>query len=228
LTPAAGPSGSGTPVASTPAVAPAQPAPGSLVGLTTADLEAGIHQEELTGAGGHNVVRLINRVDGKFRLKGKVQLNHIPGPNAAPVNLAFSYAECTGCQTLTVALQLNLISQNATSITPQNYAIAENYRCTDCDTVARAIQYNLQVADPNEVPPRAREMVNQMNHELNGIASDQGMTMPAAEQQVNAVIAKFQDLAASLNDQRQETRDTDSPGAQPLPTSLPATPTANQ
>src|SRR5437762_14004720 len=55
-------------------------------------------------AGGKNVVQVVNRSDGAFRVDGKVQLNRIPAPNAGPVNLAMAYSQCTNCQTLALAL----------------------------------------------------------------------------------------------------------------------------
>src|SRR5207248_723944 len=38
-------------------------------------------------AGGKNIVHVVNRVDQRLRVGGRVQLNAIPAPGAAPVNL---------------------------------------------------------------------------------------------------------------------------------------------
>lgn len=168
-----------------------------------------------SGAGGKNLVQATNRVDGRLHVAGQVQLNRIPGPTAEPYNLARAYASCTGCQTLAVALQVNLIGQTPTFVSPKNAAVALNYECTGCHTRARAFQYVLQVDDPTQTPPRVQQLVARMNQELNAIQADQSVTLPEAEARVNAVVAEFQDLAFSLNDQRDETTETTSPDAPP-------------
>ena len=86
--------------------------------------------------GGNNIVQVINHADGHFRVDGKIKVNQIPGPNAGPKNVAFAYSSCTDCQTMAVALEINLISTTARNIQPLNQAVAVNYRCTRCVTYA--------------------------------------------------------------------------------------------
>ena len=100
------------------------------------------------GRGISNKMRHKN--DGKFRPKGRIQVNHIPGDNAQPVNDAEAYSSCTNCETFAIALQVDLISRTATTIAPQNIAVAVNYQCSHCSTSARAIQYVIRVDDPTQ------------------------------------------------------------------------------
>jgi putative peptide zinc metalloprotease protein len=164
-----------------------------------------------------------NLVDGTLKVDGNVQLGRIPGPVAAPANLAQAYSSCAGCQTLAVALQVDLITADTRQATPENAAVAVNYACTDCDTVALAFQFVLTVDDPTQVPDRANELMAQMRQELHGMQGDPTLTLSDAEARVAGVVVQFQDLLASLNQQQDETTDPTSPGATP-PTS-PATPT---
>jgi hypothetical protein len=177
-------------------------------------------------AGGKNVVQVVNRTDGRLAVDGRVQLNRIPAPNAGPANLALAYSQCTNCQTLAVALQINLISTHATNVQPQNAATAVNVLCTGCVTVARAIQYNISVDDPTSVPPEVNKMVAAMKAEMARVKTS-STSLSDAEAGFNAIIAQFRDLAIYLKDSRQQETQANTPGATPMPSaSASASPSA--
>lgn len=164
------------------------------------------------GGGGKNEVRVVNRNDGQLQVRGNIDFNRIPGPTVEPVNLAYAYSSCTDCQTIAVALQINLISRTAARVTPQNAAVAVNEACLRCVTVARAIQYTYSVDDPTQTPPEITDLLREMDRTLREIGTEQGITVREAEARINAVIAQFKELAASLNDQRQEDTRSTGPG----------------
>jgi putative peptide zinc metalloprotease protein len=166
--------------------------------------------------GGNNIVQVINHADGHFRMDGKVKVNQIPGPNAGPKNVAFAYSSCTDCQTMAVALEINLIGTNARNIQPLNEAVAVNYRCTRCVTYARAIQYDIQVDDPNQVRSDVRDLTRQMDAALKHIKSSHETFLQALDE-VNAVVAEFNGLSAYLTDRHDTATDPMTPGASPLP-----------
>jgi hypothetical protein len=172
------------------------------------------------GGGGKNEVRVVNYGDERMKIRGNIDFNRIPGPNVEPVNLAYATSSCTDCQTIAVALQINLISRTATRIAPQNAAIAINQQCTRCVTVARALQYNYQVDDPQQTPQEVSDLLREMDRTLNEISQDKGISLSEAESRIDAVIAQFRQLATSLNDQRSE--DTKS-GDPATPTGVPGT-----
>jgi len=168
--------------------------------------------------GGDNIVQVINHADSHFRMDGKVKLDQIPGPTAGPKNEAIAFSSCTGCQTMAVALQINLISPEARNIQPLNKGSAVNYRCTSCVTYGRAIQYDIQVVDTSQIPSDVRELMRQMDATLNHIkTSDDSFDQALAE--VNGVIAQFKELAGYLDDKAEMTTDPTTPGASPLPPS---------
>lgn len=183
--------------------------------VTGAATPAVTFNEEDGGSGGRNEVRVVNKTDRTLKVRGRIQLNKIPGSTATPSNLAYAYSSCTDCQTIAVALQINLISKQARTIAPQNVALAINERCTRCVTVARAIQYNIQVDNPNQEPEEVRDLIKEMNKTLQEISSDKSLTLPQAESRINAVIAQFQNLTASLSNQRDE---DDKDDGKPTPT----------
>ena len=216
---AAMPTSSISAVAASPATPAATEAPaGATPAITTSSSAQG-------GGGGNNVVRVVNHNDGRLQIRGNLDLNHIPGPTVGPVNLAYATSSCTDCQTIAVALQIDLISRTATRIVPQNAAVAVNVQCHHCVTIARALQYVVQVDDPNQVPPDVADLLKEMDRTLNDISHTQGITITEAESQINAVIARFSTLAASLYDQRQEDTRDNTPGPPALPAATPASTT---
>ena len=166
--------------------------------------------------GGNNIVQVINHADGHFRVDGNVKLNQIPGPNAGPKNVAFAYSSCMDCQTMAVALEINLISTSARNIQPLNQAVAVNYHCLSCVTYARAIQYDIQVDDPHQVRSDVRDLMQQMDATLKHIKSSHETFLQALND-VNAVIAEFKGLGTYLKDQHDMATDPMTPGASPLP-----------
>lgn len=173
--------------------------------------------ENFGGGGGKNQVRVVNQEDNTLRIVGRIQLNHIDGPTAAPENFADAYSSCRQCQTLAVALQINLISTSTSDVRPQNAAVALNYQCTGCTTVAKALQYNLSVPDPNRTASDVRDLVHAMKAELQRLRTEPGLTIDQAEAQVNSVITQFQQLEQYLHTRQQTNTNSTSPSVTPLP-----------
>jgi putative peptide zinc metalloprotease protein len=212
------PTATGTAPATTPAASPQATATPASSAAGEDDLPPVTSTEETAGASPQNRIVAKNRSDNRLRVRAKVQLNHIPGDSASPSNYAEGYSSCDGCQTFAVALQIDLISRDASQITPENVALALNYKCNGCHTIVRASQYVIQVDDPTQVPDRVRDLVGEMNRQLNQVASDHSVTdVGQAEAVLNGVIAQFQDLGQSLSDQRDETVDPTTPGASASP-----------
>ena len=168
------------------------------------------------GGGGKNIVRVTNQQDGNLKIDGKVQLNRIPESNAAPVDLASAYSSCANCETLAVALQINLISKSAQYVHPQNAAVAVNYRCTNCHTIAYAWQYNLSVDDPTAVPADVNRLMAQWRAELASIKTS-STSLSEAISRMNQIIGQFQSLAGYLDTKQDQTTDATSPNATPAP-----------
>ena len=162
-----------------------------------------------------------NHSDGQLRVRGRIRLVQIDGPDAAPVNGSYVLASCTDCQSFGIALEIVLVSPNTTHVVPQNHAIARNDQCTRCVTVARALQYVYTVDDPNDVPRNVRDLLNDMEKEIRDVGQDRNIGAGDANDRINAVIDQFKELAASLNDQGDQTEDTTSPDIVPAPSSSP-------
>lgn len=178
------------------------------------------------GGGPNNIVRLRNRQDGRFRIRGNIDLNRIHGSRVTPRNVASAVATCTDCQTVAIALQLNLYQRTAAWVAPENLAVALNIECTRCTTVAVAIQYVLPVDDPNDTPEDVDKLIREMDRELRDIHSDKGISLTEAETRINTVIARFVELANSLDEKRAEATEQTSATVTPTVTAT-VTPTVS-
>lgn len=165
-------------------------------------------QDEFRTGNGRNDVIVHNCTDERLRVRAAIQLNTIPGHVVTPLNEAFAESSCVHCQTLAVALQIDLYSaERANDVEPGNFAVAINSNCTGCVTVARAIQYVQGVDEPRDVSEDISTTVNDLANELAAIQSNPSITLPEAESRLNAVIVRFNALGGSLGDQREERDD---------------------
>ena len=170
-----------------------------------------------------NIVQVVNTTDSNLMVGGQVQLNTIDSSVVEPANAAVAYSSCNNCQTLAVALQINLMESKVTTFQPENLALAVNYQCFHCTTIADAIQYNIDVHEGDDGSPgRAKHLVKEMNRQL--ATASHASSLAQAETEVDAVLQEFQDLAASLSIRRDED-DRDTRAAPSV--SSPATPTAS-
>jgi putative peptide zinc metalloprotease protein len=178
----------------------------------------GISYREGEGVRGvKNVVRLVNKQDARLRIKGNIELNRISSGTAQPSNIAFAYASCTDCDTLSVALQIDLVSRSANVVSPENAAIALNYQCTRCYTRAWALQYVISVDDPRVVPDDVSRLIKAMDREMNDIRADKSITVEQAIGRIEAVVAEFKSHADDLRVQTSDRTDTTTPGATEQP-----------
>lgn len=155
-------------------------------------------------AGPKNIVVLQNTTNNSLLVRGHVQLGRVPSDQAGPANLAIATNSCqTACDTLAVALQVNLIDRDVAVFTPQNAAVAANAGCNGCHAVALALQYNIGVDDPSQVPPGVNQFVALMHQEMAHIAAS-STSLGQAESEMLSVIGQFQGLAGYLMTTRDE------------------------
>jgi len=162
-------------------------------------------------------VRLVNNDNGRFKARASIVLRRIENTDqraVGPVNIALAEGRCTDCQTIAVALQVVLYQRGASTVTPQNIAIAANIGCTRCITVARAMQFVVPVDDPNAVPDSVRALVRDMDRELRYFSTVHSLSEldpDVAMQRLNTVLQQYQDLVQYIT-QLQDVRRTGDDG----------------
>ena len=154
--------------------------------------------------GARNVVTVVNRTDGRLRVRGNIQTDRMNGAAASPVNIALAYSSCVNCQSISVALQIAFRTPDAQIVAPQNAALAFNVGCTYCHSLAIAFQYVYAVEAPTDVPEEAQSLIREMDRELQIIHSDQRIGLQEAEARVVGVVNRFNEVAESIYVQRQE------------------------
>ncbi len=222
-----GPSAEATAAAVSPtpsASASASPAPSVSPG------EAAGASWNLEGGGGRNIVRVVNRSDGRFILRGSVDLNRVAGPDVGPVNFASAQASCANCRTLAVALQINVYQRGAPKVTPQNGAVAVNVRCSGCAPAAYAAQYVIPVDELNDVPRDVDALARDMDAELRRltVAANQGSITPDdAMARLDALVERFRELGQYVKRTSDIATEQDSPNASPSLPGEAASPSAS-
>jgi hypothetical protein len=161
---------------------------------------------KLNGGGAKNIVIAKNQQNGRFLVRGRLDLNQVGATRVAPVNFAYAMGlDCTGCKTLAVAGQIILYKRGASLAAPQNAAVAVNAGCNGCVTGAWAIQYFIPVDNVNEVPREADEFVRALDAELRGIERDarQGnITLEQALTKLDSVLDRFRGKGNELRDRQ--------------------------
>ncbi|MFN2581321.1 MAG: hypothetical protein ABR498_01095 [Candidatus Dormibacteria bacterium] len=174
-----------------------------------------------------NVVIVVNHQTDNFRARGGVKLNEIDSSSTAPVNDAEAFGQCTNCQTIALAIEINIMSNSAHVLVPQNSAIAVNYQCQQCDTIALAYQFNITVPDPHQVPSRVNQLVQDMQRELNVIQQGR-TTVQDAVAAIEQVVGQYGDLVQYLERLKKESTAGTDEGATPPPSeSAPSSPSAS-
>jgi putative peptide zinc metalloprotease protein len=182
-----------------------------------------------------NTVEAQNRRDGRFELQGRADYVREQHDDVTAGNQAYAHATCTDCQTIALALQVVVYQQGATNVAPRNFAIAINEQCTRCLTVALAVQYAIPAEDPKALAPEIKDLVKELNKEMNELERIRQLNdgnVAQVEAQVNDIIARFDTLRAYLHEDRREAAPSEpaatptAESATPVPATATPSPTA--
>jgi putative peptide zinc metalloprotease protein len=119
-----------------------------------------------SSAGGDTAAVAINTKDGfdVFRLAFAVKRSM--GDVVDTTNAAVAFASCTDCQTVAVSIQVVLMMNDPSVVTPTNLAIAINQECTLCETLASAYQVILTTDGPVHLTPEGSRELAAIRQEL--------------------------------------------------------------
>jgi putative peptide zinc metalloprotease protein len=137
--------------------------------------------------GGDNTAIAINTKDGASIFKLAFSIRHVMGDVVDTTNAAVAFSSCTDCQTVAIAIEIVLIEDNATTITPQNIAFAYNYECTLCVSVAEAYQFLLTTGGQVHFTADGNHELAQIRRELEALRH--------ADLTIGELQAKLDDIA---------------------------------
>src|ERR671936_1332095 len=84
---------------------------------------AGANPVIASAQGGEDTAIAVNTKDGSTLIKVAFAIRHVMGDVVDQSNAAVAYASCTGCTTVAIAIEIVLIENNASVVTPTNVAI---------------------------------------------------------------------------------------------------------
>jgi hypothetical protein len=134
----------------------------------------------------NNLVHIENRNDGAFRAKGRAAVTEASGPSVNNNNLAYSYASCTDCRTVTAAIQVVVVEGPVNDYQPANAAVAINENCLRCQTYAFARQVVLTPYRPVSISDRADEQIEGIQAELSRLVRS-GESFPQLDTDLGAL-----------------------------------------
>ena len=100
------------------------------------------------GTGGNTTAIAINTKDGSDIFRIAFAIKRAMGDVVDSGNAAVAFASCTDCETVAVSIQVVLLMNDPSIVTPTNLAIAINQECTLCTTLASAYQVILTTDGP--------------------------------------------------------------------------------
>jgi hypothetical protein len=181
---------------------------------------------KLDGGGAKNIVLAKNQTDGRFLVRGRLDLNRVAAAKVAPVNIAYALGlNCTNCNTIAIAGQITLYKRGIPNVVaPQNAAVAVNGGCTGCFTGAWAIQFLIPIDDMNEVPRGVDEAVRELDAELRGIERDAASgsitvleALNRLELRADSLLDRFRALGQDVRRQLDTETNADTPSPYPTP-----------
>lgn len=124
-----------------------------------------------SAGGANNVVIAQNNTDGRAFARSGVMVAHNPSDDVSNANLAIANGnDCTGCRTVSVAMQVVIVESYPSQYEPQNAASAANGSCDSCQTYAFAYQYVIQPGTMVNLSADAQQGIAQIRQEVSDVA----------------------------------------------------------
>lgn len=139
----------------------------------------------------------INTEDGSSLFRFAFDVHRTVNDVVDETNVAISYASCESCQTVALAIQIVLVASDATTVTPQNVAIAINEECTTCETMASAYQFVIGVGGPLKIDSQGRRTIARVRNaflELGRQIEAGELTAAEIEQKIVALVADIENV----------------------------------
>jgi putative peptide zinc metalloprotease protein len=172
--------------------------------------------------GGDNVAVAVNTKDGFDIFKLAFQVRRATGDVIDNTNAAIAYASCTDCQTIALAIQIVLVSgTDASTVSPENVAIALNENCTLCDTLASAYQFVIVADGKLGLTGEGRRRLAEIRVALLGLR-DSGLTAAEIQAKVDALMTELADVLSTELVVKTKAKDEPPSSAPPSETAEPS------
>jgi putative peptide zinc metalloprotease protein len=137
----------------------------------------------------------INTKDDSSIFKLAFSLKQVSGDVVDQTNAAVAYASCSNCQTVAIAIQVVLVmSENPTSVVPENIALAINQNCSVCTTMAMAYQFVFGADDPVRLTAEGRRELARIRHALQELGKQEGLSPDEIIAQTNDLVDQLREV----------------------------------
>lgn len=147
------------------------------------------------GGGAKNVVLALNYSDDFEVARSGLLVSSVGADNIGSENLASATSSCVGCRTVAAAMQVVLITSNASVIAPTNAAVAFNGGCDSCETFAFAYQYVITTGGPVYLTAAGQLEVQRIRAEVAAVAASD-LALPDLAARLDAL---YEELKATIN-----------------------------
>lgn len=108
----------------------------------------------------------INTKDGTDIFRFAFQIRRTMNDVVDQSNAAVAYASCTECTALAISFQVVLVMADASTVTPENLALAVNQECELCAVAAFAYQFVLGTDGPVRFSPEGQQLINDLRAQI--------------------------------------------------------------
>lgn len=159
-----------------------------------------------------NAAVAVNTTDGSSVFDLALDIEKVASGAVDQTNLAVAYSSCTECRTVAIAIQIVIVVGSATTVTPQNIAIAINEGCDTCQTLASAYQFVIGVDGPFRFTREGRKRIKAIQRALKELA-DPDIPIDEVQRRLDVLM---HDLADVLDNEivqlpRRDDRDDEDP-----------------
>jgi hypothetical protein len=143
-----------------------------------------------SSAGDHSVV-VVNRHDDRSVARTGFSTRRELGDTVDASNGAAAVsADCTGCRTVAVAVQVVLVEGNPNNVSANNLALALNQNCSGCETMAAAYQYVVSTGGIVRFTPEGEQAMADLRHQISSVA-ESDLPFPEADAQLTGLVQQL-------------------------------------
>ncbi len=148
-------------------------------------------------AGGDSSAVAVNHRDGSSVFRLGFSVRRVVSDTVDTSNSAVAVASCNECTTVAASIQVVLVMSDASTVNPQNVAMAINYDCTDCSTLAAAYQYVFGDGQPVHLTAEGNRELAQLRREFEALRQRRDLTLQQLADAVAAIAAQVADVVAT-------------------------------
>ena len=149
-----------------------------------------------SAGGGNNVVIVANTTDGATLASASTQVIPVPMDSVTSGNVAIAVnADCVGCHSSAVAVQILMVVGSPTYFAPGNAAAAANGGCDSCGAYAYARQHWIQTSSMPHLGGAVHQRIAELRQE---IATTAASILPS-DAATDPSLTRDHELDAQLN-----------------------------